>query len=96
VALQTRTLRIARAMPTAHLLIDELTAYRVKVSDDGHDSYGNGRDAPNDDVVLACAIGVYVANRKRSRMTHTSVRYHNEATADPVLRQPDIVVSRPI
>jgi len=34
--------------------------------------YGNGRDAPNDDLVLALSIATYVATRpqKRTGMTH--------------------------
>ncbi len=60
VALQMKQLRIAADLPTAQLLIDELMAYSVKISETGHDSYGNGRDAPNDDLVLATAIALYV------------------------------------
>lgn len=41
VALQTKRLRIASGLPSARLLIEELAAYRVKVSEDGMDSYGN-------------------------------------------------------
>ena len=73
VALQTRQLKIASALPTAQTLADELAAYKVTVSDDGRDSYGNGREAPNDDMVLALAIGTYVGTqrRTRTRITHS-------------------------
>jgi phage FluMu gp28-like protein len=67
VALQTRELKIAAALPEAQTLVDELTAYRVAISDDGHDSYGNGRDAPNDDLVLATAIATYATTRSSGR-----------------------------
>jgi hypothetical protein len=71
VALQSKTLKIASALPLAQVLVDELVAYRVKVSEDGHDTYGNGRDAPNDDLVLATAIATYAATSRRgARMTH--------------------------
>jgi len=71
VVLQTKRLKIAAGLPTAQTLVDELTAYRVKVSEDGHDSYGNGRDAPNDDLVLATAIAVYATTQKRgARVVH--------------------------
>ena len=42
----------------------------MKISDEGSASYGNGREAPNDDLVLACAMGCYVATRpaKSARM----------------------------
>jgi hypothetical protein len=57
-----------------HTLGDELTAYRVRISDDGHDSYGNGREAANDDLVLALAIALYASNRPRgTRMTHAGL-----------------------
>jgi phage FluMu gp28-like protein len=64
VALQTKRLKIASALPTAQTLVDELTAYRVSLSEDGHDSYGNGREAPNDDLVLALAIATYASGRR--------------------------------
>lgn len=40
VALQTKSLKIAAALPTAQVLVDELSAYRVRISEEGHDSYG--------------------------------------------------------
>ncbi len=93
VALQSKTLKIAAGLPTAQVLVDELTAYRVKVSDDGHDSYGNGRDAPNDDLVLATAIASYAATKKMgARMTNVTVHQHPLANPDPVLAPPDVVV----
>jgi phage FluMu gp28-like protein len=71
VALQTKTLKIASQLPTAQLLVDELTAYRVKVSEDGRDSYSNGRDQPNDDLVLAASLAVYAATKRTGRrMVH--------------------------
>ena len=39
-------------LESSQLLADELTAYRVTLSEDGKDSFGNGREAPNDDLVL--------------------------------------------
>jgi hypothetical protein len=72
VAIQTKRLKIAAALPSAQVLADELTAYRVTLSEDGRDSYGNGREAPHDDLVLALAIATYAATRqpKRTRITH--------------------------
>jgi len=58
----------------AQLLVDELIAHRVRISEEGDDSYGNGRDAPNDDLVLATAFAPYVATRRvGARMTHTGL-----------------------
>lgn len=76
IALQSQVLKIASALPTAQLLSDELAAYQVKISEDGRDTYGNGRDAPNDDLVLGLAIAIYVATRpprKRRRITHVGL-----------------------
>ncbi len=75
VTLQTKRLKIASALTCAQTLVDELSAYRVTINGDGRDSYGNGRDAPNDDLVLALAIGTYaVANpRTRTRITHVGL-----------------------
>lgn len=67
VAIQTKRLKVAAALPAAQLLADELGAYRVTISDEGRDSYSNGREAPNDDLVLALAIATYAATRQRRR-----------------------------
>jgi hypothetical protein len=64
VALQEHRLRIPAALAEARTLREELLAYRVTISAGGRDSYGNDwRQAPNDDLVLALAIGVYVADK---------------------------------
>jgi phage FluMu gp28-like protein len=72
VALQTKRLKIAASIPTAQTLADELAAYRITISDDGRDSFGNGREAPNDDLVLALAIAVYASGHRvgGARITH--------------------------
>jgi phage FluMu gp28-like protein len=64
VALQAKRLKIASSLEGAQLLADELTAYRITISEDGRDSFGNGREAPNDDLVLALSIGVYASGRR--------------------------------
>jgi phage FluMu gp28-like protein len=75
IALQSQVLKIASALPTAQLLADELAAYQVKISEDGRDTYGNGREAPHDDLVLALAIATYAATRprRRTRITHAGL-----------------------
>lgn len=64
VALQSKRLKIASSLESSQLLADELTAYRVTLSEDGKDSFGNGREAPNDDLVLALALAVYASGRR--------------------------------
>ena len=55
--------KLPRASGEAGALVEELMAYQVTIGASGHDTYGNDwRQAPHDDLVLALAIGVYVAD----------------------------------
>jgi hypothetical protein len=49
VALQSKRLKIASALPATQALVDELTTYRVTIREGGRDTFGNGRESPNDD-----------------------------------------------
>jgi hypothetical protein len=52
-------LRIARELPMAATLTEELTGFRAKIGATGHVSYEAGADwrsAPHDDLVLALAL----------------------------------------
>ncbi len=75
VALQTGRLKVAAALTNAQVLVDELTAFRVRLSENGTDTYGNDmRSSPHDDLVLALAIGLYVADKRvGSRMVHAGI-----------------------
>jgi hypothetical protein len=92
VALQSKQLKIASGLQDAQILRDELAAYQVTVSEDGRDSYGNGREAPNDDLVLALAIAAYVATKRitRSRITHVGLE-PSPTPATPF--RPDYIIS---
>lgn len=95
VALQQKRLRIASQLAEAQTLVDELVAYRVKVSDDGHDSYSNGRETANDDLVLAACIATYVATKRRrgATMTHAGHADPQPAQQQPALMsEPNIIV----
>lgn len=61
VLLQTQRLKIAPALPAAELLQAELEAFQVKLSPAGHDSYGSWREGTHDDLILAVAMAVWVA-----------------------------------
>jgi hypothetical protein len=59
VLFQSQRMRIARDLPVAQLLVQELLNFRVKISLSGRDSYGAGeewRDGAHDDLVLAVAL----------------------------------------
>jgi hypothetical protein len=71
IALQNSKLKIAASLTEAETLVRELTAFKVKISETGHDSYGNATDGLSwrdmgglhDDLVLALACGLWVATR---------------------------------
>ena len=69
VLLQSQRLKIARALPEADTLTSELLAFKVSISLRGHDSYGNDagswREAPNDDLVLACSLAAWYGETQR-------------------------------
>ncbi len=50
-------------MPTT-TLIDELHAFRVTISDNGHDSYSAWRERDHDDLVLALCLAAWTAENK--------------------------------
>jgi hypothetical protein len=62
VLLQTQRLKIAK-IPERELLIKELLAFRVKVSTAGTESFEAWRERDHDDMVLATAMAVWLAER---------------------------------
>jgi hypothetical protein len=63
VLLQTERLKFAEDMPLVPVLVQELLAFRVKISDAGHDSYGSWREGVHDDLVLALAVAAWWVQR---------------------------------
>jgi hypothetical protein len=61
VALQNDRLQIAAALPDAQTLIRELQNFQVKITDNAHDTYGAWREGTNDDLVLAVALALWIA-----------------------------------
>lgn len=64
VLLQQRRLRIAPDLPDATTLVDELLAFRVTISEAGHDSYSAWRERDHDDLVLALCLASWTAENK--------------------------------
>jgi hypothetical protein len=52
-------------MPLVPVLMRELQDFRVKISDQGHDSYGAWREGAHDDLVLAVAVAAWYGERWR-------------------------------
>lgn len=60
VLLQTDRLAVAAALPEAATLTKEMLAFKVTISNTGHDSYGNDwRENDHDDLVLAVALAAW-------------------------------------
>ena len=59
VLLQSGRLKIADAIPDARLLVEELLAFRVKITVTAHDTYEPWRERAHDDLVLAVALACW-------------------------------------
>lgn len=70
VQLQTGRLKFAERLPLVPVLVRELLAFRVKISELGHDSYGAWREGSHDDLVLALAVAVWWGERWRAPDHH--------------------------
>jgi hypothetical protein len=53
VVLQSGRLKIARGLPEAETLVNELLNFKSKISAAGHDSYEAWRESVHDDLVLS-------------------------------------------
>ena len=77
VLLQSERLKIAKALPEAQTLTNELLAFKVSISLKGHDSYGNDvgpwRENPHDDMVLAVALACWYGEHTASRATRWTI-----------------------
>lgn len=65
VRFQAGELDICGHLPAAETFITELGNMRIKVSADGHETYGAGRANEQDDLVLAAALACWAAFRKQ-------------------------------
>ena len=53
------------------MLKEELLNFKMKINvATGHDSYEAWREGEHDDLVLAAALAVWAADRKRGRVVH--------------------------
>ena len=65
VLLQTGRLKFAEALPVVPTLVQELLAFRVKITVAAHDTYGAWREGAHDDLVLATAVAAWYGERWR-------------------------------
>lgn len=64
VALQTGALRVVPTLALAGVLRDELSNYRVKISESANELF-DARSGANDDLVLAVALATWAAGNRR-------------------------------
>lgn len=61
--LQTRRLRVAKALPDAAVLVRELETFRVKVTESANESFGAWREGQHDDLVLSVALAAWMGEK---------------------------------
>lgn len=64
VLLQNGELKVAKGIKEADALVEELANFQVKISANGHDTYG-GRSGVHDDLVLSVAMAAWLARLDR-------------------------------
>jgi hypothetical protein len=68
VLLQSRRLEIAKGLPTAKLLTDELANFKVKVTTNATETFEAWRERDHDDLVLALAVAVWLGEREGGKV----------------------------
>jgi hypothetical protein len=63
VLLQGERLQFAAELPMVPTLVAEMMAFRVKITDAAHDTYGAWREGAHDDLVLAVAVAAWYAEQ---------------------------------
>jgi hypothetical protein len=62
VPLRDRRLKIAEGLPLAAVLAEELSAFRVKVTVAGNETFEAWRERDHDDLVLAVALALWAGS----------------------------------
>ena len=65
--LQSGRLKIAETLPEAPRLVQELLAFRVRITATDHDTYGAWREGAHDDLVLAVALACWFEEKGNKR-----------------------------
>jgi hypothetical protein len=64
VLMQSGGLLIAAGIPDIGVLVREMREMRVKLTESGHEQFGVWRSGEHDDLVLSCALAVWLANKR--------------------------------
>jgi hypothetical protein len=63
IGLQSSTLQIARALPEAAVLTEELLNFQARITTSANDQYGEWRQGKHDDIVLGLALALWWIGR---------------------------------
>lgn len=81
--LERRRLKIARGLPDALALTQELLNFRVTITASANETFGAGRRGEHDDLVLALALACWLAeNVARLESRASGVRAASAASSD--------------
>src|SRR5262245_40254453 len=61
--LSSSRLKIAPELPLAPVLVNELKTFKTRITPAGHEVFGNWRERDHDDLVLAVALALWLADR---------------------------------
>lgn len=67
ILLQERRLKIAESLPAAKVLMEELLAFKVKITAAANETFEAWRERDHDDLVLAVAMPTWLAEHHRKR-----------------------------
>jgi len=81
---QANRLTIARALPEAAQLVEELQNFKIKVTLAGNDTYEAWRESDHDDLVLAAAMAAWYGEKRLPSILHL-----------PPMRRPPIETRQP-
>jgi hypothetical protein len=65
--LEGRRLRVATSLKLAPVLSAELSAFKVRLTEGGHEAFGAWREKDHDDLVLAVALAVWFGGHAQGR-----------------------------
>ena len=67
---QSERLKIARNLPEAAQLVEELQNFKMKITLAGNDTYEAWRESDHDDLVLAAAMAAWYGEKKLHSILH--------------------------
>lgn len=86
--LQTKRLSWDKRLPFDEILVKELTTFETRLTVAGNETFGSWREGAQDDLVLAVAIGVWLAERAQTGPTAKPISVNGMKGLHPGLLRP--------